>query len=334
MCGQAPRHGETGKPCTKNGDCQTGICLPTGNGDVCTTGCGAASDCVAGWSCGPLIGQPSNICQCQYTDETCNGKDDDCNGVVDDEPLVDNQCKQQLGSTYACNSGACSCLAQYRCGAACVDTQSDPHNCGACGHACDQGASCAAGQCACSSGPQLVCGGQCVASSTTYHDCGGACAKNSDVATCGSSCTACPTTLHGTATCDGKACGFSCAGGYVPCTTGCCESCATAGCTGLTYCDSTSGLCLPGCSHQSQCDATQGLFCDLYKHTCAQTTTTNSCPAGWTDLGTCSDGNTFCENPDVPQGTTYVYAMACPAGTTARGGYYCSQETYCCVPDN
>ncbi len=373
-CGQA-RTGETGKPCSRNGDCQSGICLPIGNGtNVCTTSCSVPSDCVAGWSCGALIGQPSNVCQCKAAAEVCNAKDDDCDGIVDNEPQVDNACVASRGGGYVCANGQCSCAPENLCGGVCVDTSNDSRNCGHCGNVCPNGGACTGGQCACSGGESvcgsacvnesndvnhcgsctnvcaagascvagqcncpgdpLVCSGTCVAVSTTEHDCNGTCASNTSVQTCGTSCAPCPTDPNGTASCDGHTCSLMCNPGYVPCSGGCCQNCATAGCTGLTWCDPSSGLCQPGCAFQSQCDATQGLFCDVVTHACEITVMTNSCPAGWTYLGQCSDGTEYCANPNLPGGTTYVFNMSCPAGSTARGGYYCSGPTNCCVPDS
>src|SRR4051794_18566103 len=57
--------GGTGGPCARNSDCSSSICLPLGNGsNACTIGCVLDGDCVAGWSCKALLGQPSNVCQC------------------------------------------------------------------------------------------------------------------------------------------------------------------------------------------------------------------------------------------------------------------------------
>jgi hypothetical protein len=47
--------------------------------------------------------------------------------------------------------------------------------------------------------------------SSGTHACGGQCVSSSSVASCGSSCTPCPSPPGGTATCDGRACGVSCA---------------------------------------------------------------------------------------------------------------------------
>jgi hypothetical protein len=46
---------------------------------------------------------------------------------------------------FTCSSGACSC-SQTTCGSSCVNTSTDPQNCGQCGNAC---ISCAAGHCQC-----------------------------------------------------------------------------------------------------------------------------------------------------------------------------------------
>ncbi|HUB07052.1 MAG TPA: hypothetical protein VMB50_08625, partial [Myxococcales bacterium] len=201
-----PQATAAGQPCTKNSDCPSGICLPVGQppgqsgwtGNVCTASCGAASDCVPGWSCGPLLGQSGDVCQCQYSPEVCNGKDDDCNGIVDDEPAVDQACESQ-NPTYVCRQGSCACPPQDLCGGACVDLQDDPANCGSCGDACAFGASCSNGQCACPAG-ESACGGQCVslASVDDCGSCGNVCATG---ASCSGGQCACP---HGQGVCGGQ----------------------------------------------------------------------------------------------------------------------------------
>lgn len=114
------------------------------------------------------------------------------------------------------------------------------------------------------------------------------------------------------------------------CFSECCESCSTAGCTGLTWCNPTTGLCEPGCSTHDQCS--YGYFCYLAEHECALTVDT-SCPPGYTYRGMCSDGTDFCVHSGLPSGTEYVFVDPCPAGTTERGNFYCSDVTRVCVPD-
>ena len=107
-CQPAPPEG-TGKTCSKNGDCPSGICLPVGDKNVCTTKCSGANDCVPGWNCDPLVGQPTKICQCQASEEVCDGVDNDCDGFVDQASVTDAACENALGTNFVCSGGSCTC---------------------------------------------------------------------------------------------------------------------------------------------------------------------------------------------------------------------------------
>jgi hypothetical protein len=56
------------------------------------------------------------------------------------------------GGTTGTEAGACP-VGQTRCSGKCVDLQTDPNNCGACGNACGAGEPCADGICHCQYGP-------------------------------------------------------------------------------------------------------------------------------------------------------------------------------------
>jgi hypothetical protein len=95
-----------------------------------------------------------------------------------------------------------SCGGGTTCGGACVDTSTDPNNCGACGNVCGAGTTCAGGQCTCASGTQ--CGGTCVDTSTDGNNCGA----------CGNVCASGTSCVNGT--CQGS-CNphFDCGGFFV-----------------------------------------------------------------------------------------------------------------------
>lgn len=102
-------------------------------------------------------------------------------------------------STLVCDGG------QRACGSMCVDPQSDPLNCGACGAACpgaaNAAATCVAGRC------DLRC-------DMGAHRCGNSCLRDTDTASCGARCTPCPEPVGGTPTCSAGTCGYTCNAGY------------------------------------------------------------------------------------------------------------------------
>ncbi len=73
-----------------------------------------------------------------------------------------------------CQAGLCVApCAHTFCGSACVDTQTDPNNCGACGTECPPGDTCTAGVCTSASTCNgIMCGSACVDTQTDPNNCG------------------------------------------------------------------------------------------------------------------------------------------------------------------
>src|SRR5262245_43760411 len=164
--------------------CCSGSCVDTlSNIDNCGA-CGNA--CTGGKLCREIaIGVVG--CACRDSETECNGT---CANLQTDP----NNCGQcgHVCASGSCDNGVCECLThcdgsgncgggqadcgpcetctngaclpttcgggQACCGAGCVDTQSDPSNCGACGNAC--------------LGGQICCGGGCVDPTTDSANCG------------------------------------------------------------------------------------------------------------------------------------------------------------------
>ena len=89
--------------------------------------------------------------------ETCNAVDDDCDGIIDPDPV--------------CSTPTCS-ADETLCDGACVQTDTDQNNCGACGTTCAAVQSCVAGSCACPTAGHSLCGSVCVDTNTNRSHCG------------------------------------------------------------------------------------------------------------------------------------------------------------------
>lgn len=122
------------------------------------------------------------------------------------------------GSAGICPNNPSQCDGTC-CGTDCFDTMSDPHNCGACGNACQNGQLCQGGHCGCPPS-NIACG-------TGQVCCGSSGCKSleSDVNNCGG----CGVTCGTGATCSNGQClcGVSaCATGQQCCSGVCQDSCA------------------------------------------------------------------------------------------------------------
>src|SRR5262249_4474060 len=129
----------------------------------------------------------------------------------------------------------CCVKGEICCDGACRHVASDPHNCGACGHACPKGAACVNGQCQCRHG-FVPCGDTCVSPrsfATDPRNCGA----------CGHDCTISAN--------DGGV------GATAICVAGVCACPPGTGCSGDAVCHgidqtvSTAGIC---CSYPQRAE--------------------------------------------------------------------------------
>jgi hypothetical protein len=107
-------------------------------------------------------------------------------------------CNKTCSATQVCSTGSCTCplAGQQFCVAQnkCLDTTSDPQNCGACGHSCNPTEQCVSGTCKCPVDGQKYCAsaGTCVDTLSNTANCG-ACDKKCDTTqVCSLGSCACP----------------------------------------------------------------------------------------------------------------------------------------------
>ncbi len=211
-------------------------------------------------------------------------------GVVVLAALAAGACSV-LGSSlddFTKGGGSASCdLGLESCGSDCVDTNSDPKHCGACGNACDSAKVCANGACAdsCPSGLEN-CSGACVDIQKDAQHCGA----------CGSPCSAGQLCTSGT-------CDQSCGAGQTACGSSCvdtqtdeqhCGACDSPCAVGQAC---QGGTCVADCqTGQTQCGdvcvdtQANAQNCGGCGQACA---TGESCQAGKCEV-TCPGGQVAC----------------------------------------
>jgi hypothetical protein len=227
------------------------------------------------------------------------------------------------GPRYCCSAALPDC-----CGAACVDTQTDSLNCGACGNACAAGEACRAGVCApriipiCTSG-FFACGSGCCQS--LYELCrDGACVSCNGGYACGDRCCNPPQLCGGiqngvgTCACDQSAfpgsfsvtCGSVCCDGsaYI-CQNGACMGCPVGQSPCVDHC----------CPENTSCTLTGDPDEGSFGGVC-------TCDAGFSACGsTCCNSHELCQNGAC---------MACPNGGFVCGDRCCGTNQVCAGVQN
>ena len=126
-------------------------------------------------------------------------------------------------------------------------------------------------------------------------------------------------------------CNTACAIGYV-CDAGNCTDAGdcredAASCSGFTYCEESTGECLPGCTESGQCTG-DNQACDPGIHDCICAPGFELCEAGCVDTqgdpNFCGDCSTSCASGDVCQ-----VGICLDPGDCRTIGVDCSGFTYC-----
>ncbi|MRG95945.1 hypothetical protein GF068_29090 [Polyangium spumosum] len=161
-------------------------------------------------------------------------------------------CGNACAAGEVCAAGQCNlnCVGgTTKCSNTCVDTKSDPGNCGACGVVCAAGQVCTNGQCAGQCAPGTTkCGNLCVDTQLDPSNCG----------MCGVACAAGEVCSNGT-------CGGSCAAGTTKCGNECVDmqtdeaNCGMCGNACLPSVACYDGVCQPagGCDTLNDCGTCQ-----------------------------------------------------------------------------
>jgi hypothetical protein len=185
----------------------------------------------------------------------------------------------------ACLDGQVSCQEGN-----CVDTLTDPSNCGGCFAACPTGATCSAGKCACPSST-VACGGACVDTQSDALHCGACEQPCSDSATCSGGACVCSGTTS--AYCFGECVNTNtdeshCGGCDQPCMQGGVCVVGECKCPGTKV--DCSGTCVDTKNDESHCGSCDQA-CSTLGSVCAGGKC--GCPGGQVDCsGTCVDTKT------------------------------------------
>ncbi len=211
----------------------------------------AAGRCVFTGACLPgranCSGNPDDGCESVVTTAArCGSCTTMCSGGAPNcVPMASSP------SGYACSSG-CTGAGQMRCGTSCVDTTSDPLNCGACGMVCPTGLrgtpACVMGRCA------LNC-------TANYGDCDGLTTNgcetitSNNVSNCGRCGNVCPPGPGASAICSASMCTITCATGQGNCDGNAANGCETDVRTSVMNCGACGNACPARANSTSACAA-------------------------------------------------------------------------------
>ncbi|MBL8679043.1 MAG: DUF4215 domain-containing protein [Myxococcales bacterium] len=207
---------------------------------------------------------------------------------------------------------------QMNCGGRCIDTASDPNNCGGCAMTCPTGASCSTGVCGCPMG-QTACMNRCVNTQSDNMNCG-VCGRSCGAGqlcvggVCGATCTA-PMTMCGPTCTNTQTDAMNCGTCGMACPTG--DSCVAGRCT--LVCTAPTVPCGGRCVNTM----TDSSHCGMCGRACASPMT---CAAG---ACACPMGTTSCSAICVDATRDPNNCGAC--GTMCRADQTCSMGRCVCA---
>jgi hypothetical protein len=267
---------------------------------------------------GPILDQiMSTLSNCLINPDTCPAK-----ALLNAPTLV-------APTPTACPAG------QQICGDLCIDTSSDPANCGGCQTVCAQGAVCANGSCVCASGSTYCSAiGICVDLSSDPNNCGdcgigcpsgwlcanGQCVCPDGSPPCGGSC------CEPGWVCTDGTCAPPCPSGQIQCSGTCVDqyydpvNCGDCGvdCAGLSCC---GGFCVDTGSDPANCGGCGG-NCGGLNCCGGQCIDVSSDPANCGGCGVTCDGLSCCGGGCVDLMTDAANCGGC--GVDCGSGWYCS----------
>jgi hypothetical protein len=248
----------------------------------------------------------------------------------------------RMGSTCASNTGAdANLLVEYKmmaagdtdtcptpqtlCGTYCVNTNSDPSDCGACGTVCPSGQACVSAACApggtgtpCTTNANCASGfcvaGLCSACASGQTQCSNVCVNTqNNLNNCGACGNACPSSpANGTEVCTSGSCGVTCNSSYTNC---------GGQCVNTTTDNNNCGACGDVCPNGQACSNS---VCTATMHTIGGTV--NGLAASDTlvlqDNGgnnlTVSANGPFTFSTPIAVGGTYSVTVFSQSGATAQ----------------
>ncbi len=287
--------GYCGNVCEDGASCVGAVCQATCNGGPACTG--VYTCCATG--CTNTQTDPNNCDGCGYvcpTGYTCVGS--------------------TCTAPASCNGGpVCTGLEQC-CKTGCTNIDTDPNNCGKCGHACPSTDTCVGGTCtpisSCNGGPACTGLDQCCSSGCTNVD--------SDPYNCGYCGNVC--VYYGS--CAGGVCQATCNGG--PACTGA-DTCCALGCTNIdtdpNNCSECGYACPNGwscvyatCTPPASCHG--GPVCAGVDQCCA-----SGCTNIDTDPNNCGKCGYACPSTDACVGAVCTPPASCHGGPVCTGALQC-----------